>query len=228
MATGQRYFPPVSFAVDTNGVPLALAQLYFYVTGTDTLLATYSDVNLTVPNTNPVIADSSGQWPSIFMSTAQYKVRLFDSSDNEIWTRDPVFVSVQSSTEQFASGVRLLFPQAAAPTGWTQVLTINDRVLRVVSAAGGGIGGSWTISGLTGTVGSHTLTLNEIPSHSHVIYDNASGTTTGGGTDFVAPVGSTIGTGNSGGGAGHDHSFSGVFDGTWRPSYLNTIFASKD
>lgn len=228
MATGQRYFPPVSFAVDTNGVPLAGALLYFYITGTDTLLNTYSDVNLTIPNANPVEADTNGQWPSIFMSSALYKVRLFDSEGNEVWTRDPVFVSVQAVGE-FLSGVRLLFPQAAAPTGWTQVTTINDRVLRVVSTAGAGIGGSWTISGLGGTVAGHVLTIAELAAHTHTL--TAVGGSLAPGPDqgsSGAGTASTLTTSSVGTNSAHSHGFTASSDGTWRPSYLNIIIASKD
>lgn len=73
----------------------------------------------------------------------------------------------------FASGTKMLFAQATAPTGWTQVATFNDQVVRAVSGAtGGSTGGSWTISGLTyGGVGnvtdSHAITTAELPAHSH-------------------------------------------------------------
>ena len=63
------------------------------------------------------------------------------------------------------AGTRMIFYQASAPTGWTKVTTVNDRVLRVVSGDGGGTGGNWQISGIT--VDGHTLTINEIPGHTH-------------------------------------------------------------
>lgn len=43
-------------------------------------------------------------------------------------------------------GTVMVFFQAAAPTGWTQVVTQNDKALRVVSGAGGGTGGSHSIA----------------------------------------------------------------------------------
>jgi hypothetical protein len=80
-----------------------------------------------------------------------------------------------SATSEFASGTALVFPQASAPTAWTQDISKNDRVLRVVDTAGGGTGGTWTVGGLTTavTVASHVLSVTELPSHTH----NASGTT---------------------------------------------------
>jgi hypothetical protein len=46
--------------------------------------------------------------------------------------------------DRFPAGTRLCFQQAAAPTGWGQILgdTINNRMMRVVGTAGGGWGGS--------------------------------------------------------------------------------------
>jgi hypothetical protein len=46
--------------------------------------------------------------------------------------------------DRFPAGTRLCFQQAAAPTGWGQILgnTIDNRMMRVVGTAGGGLGGS--------------------------------------------------------------------------------------
>ena len=58
----------------------------------------------------------------------------------------------------FVAGTRLMFPQASAPTGWTQVTTdeANNRMLRVVSTGGSGTGGT------------HSPILNNVvPSHTH-------------------------------------------------------------
>lgn len=59
----------------------------------------------------------------------------------------------------FASGTRLMFPQASAPTGWTRVTTdeANNRMLRVVSSGNGGTtGGS-----------SSPILNNVVPAHTH-------------------------------------------------------------
>lgn len=44
----------------------------------------------------------------------------------------------------FPTGTRLMFAQASAPTGWTQITTdeANNRMLRVVTTTGAGTGGS--------------------------------------------------------------------------------------
>lgn len=111
--------------------------------------------------------------------------------------------------------------QASPPTGWTQVTTHTDKVLRVVSGSGGGSGGStafsscWT-SSTTGSEASHTHTV-------------------AGATDDATP-----GAGGSifaGGAFAHKHNFS-VTSGSgsahshtvqsYSPQYIDMILASKD
>lgn len=124
----------------------------------------------------------------------------------------------------FASGTALLFPQASAPSGWTQDTSINDRVLRMTSGSGAATGGTWTISGLT--VGNTTLTLSQIPSHDHTYEKSQDGNATRAGGGGTCNDGLTSDdTGNSGGGGSHTHSISA--SGAWRPSYYDVIRATK-
>jgi len=78
---------------------------------------------------------------------------------------------------------RMIFYQAAAPLGWLQVTTINDRLLRVSSAIGGTLGGDWEITGMV-AIG-HALTVAEMPVHDHAMQTAGehkhTGTTTGAG-----------------------------------------------
>lgn len=138
-------------------------------------------------------------------------------------------------------GTRMVFYQASAPTGWTKVVTVSDRVLRVTSGVGGGSGGSWTLSGLSASVsvGATTLSVSQMPSHNHDLYvqtanDNRwprdnSGVQgveiNKGGMSWVAtPVGSR------GGGGAHTHSASATItnNGNWRPAYIDVIVCEKD
>lgn len=72
------------------GVPYAGAKLYFYLTGTTTPQAVYSDSGLSVPLTNPVVADADGVFPPIYLGTGDYKVILKTSGDVTLETADPV------------------------------------------------------------------------------------------------------------------------------------------
>ncbi len=71
------------------------------------------------------------------------------NAGSAVFSTSLTVAGVDSSDFSFPSGTKMLFTQAAAPTGWVQDTSQNDRVIRVVSGTGGGTGGSWTVSGLS-------------------------------------------------------------------------------
>lgn len=161
------------------------------------------------------------------------------------------FTDLQSEiVPTFPAGTVMLFAQAAAPTGWTQVTTQNNKALRVVSGTGGGTGGTvaFTTAFSNQNVGDTALSLSQIPGHAHTF----SGSTSGVGdhvhsyTIIAAIGGSSYTGGGSGmvstttGGAGaHDHGFSGTTSTAGSGAthnhalnlavqYVDIIMASKD
>ncbi len=74
---------------DSAGDPLVNGKLYFYMSGTSTDLTTYADVNLTIPNTQPLVLTADGRIPNAFFSGLA-RVVLTDKDDVQIWDRDPV------------------------------------------------------------------------------------------------------------------------------------------
>ena len=66
----------------------------------------------------------------------------------------------------FPSGTKLMFAQAAAPTGWTQITddSATNRMLRVVNTTGAGIGGT-----------ASPILNNVVPSHTHGYSGNTGG-----------------------------------------------------
>jgi len=133
----------------------------------------------------------------------------------------------------FDSGVKMVFAQAAAPTGWTQDTSSNDAALRVVSGSGGGTGGTHAFSSPPSTAhthtgpshthstpshshshslsaGAHTLSTSQMPSHNH---SYKAGQTGSGGPFYSSSdyKGSnyTLYTYNSGSSSSHNHSLSG-------------------
>ena len=74
---------------DDAGDPLSSGKIYFYETGTTTLKDTFSDINQTIANTNPVILSAAGRQPNIFFSGTA-KAILVDKNDVQILVRDPV------------------------------------------------------------------------------------------------------------------------------------------
>ena len=114
------------------------------------------------------------------------------------------------SAVAFPAGTVMLFIQAAAPTGWTKSTAHNDKALRIVSGSGGGSGGSNVFStafGASGNTGATTLSISQIPSHTHSYYwgDNSAtgpvswGYNTNPGNNYSQPTSAT------GGGGSHTH-----------------------
>lgn len=81
-----RFLEPIMQALDTAGISIPGAKLYFYEKGTTTPQDTFTDDTLTTANTNPVIANGSGRFGDIFLLSAQYTVQFDDENDVNIWT----------------------------------------------------------------------------------------------------------------------------------------------
>lgn len=80
----QPFTLPLQIPLSTSGALLAGAKLYFYQTGTSTPQDTYSSYTLAggTENTNPVVADSNGVFPVIWLGrTTRYRVLLTTSAD---------------------------------------------------------------------------------------------------------------------------------------------------
>ena len=74
---------------DDAGDPLVSGRIYFYESGTTTPKTTYADVDLSIPNTNPVILTAAGRQPNIFFDGVA-KAILATSTGTQILVRDPV------------------------------------------------------------------------------------------------------------------------------------------
>lgn len=111
---------------DANGDPLAGAKLYTYVTGTATPLSTYTDDALAVAQANPVVADSAGRFPAIYLGNADYKMILKTSADVTVATWDPVH----------GGPANPLFSSISAKSGNYTLLTADNGKLLPFTATG--------------------------------------------------------------------------------------------
>lgn len=111
-------FQPFYVAIDGNGLAMAGAQLFFYQTGTTNPQNTYTTSALSTPNTNPVVADSNGLFPPIYLSPTgiDYKAILENSDGAVIATRDPLLVAQanSASTATLASASNVAIGAASA------------------------------------------------------------------------------------------------------------------
>jgi|TARA_B100001094_G_scaffold132279_2_gene128141 hypothetical protein len=149
--------------------------------------------------------------------------------------------SINSYYWMYPANTQKMFWESSAPTGWTQVtdVSVNNKMLRVVTGTGGGISSgilnfTSTLSsvkdieitvnetrtivppgGTPKVIGDHTLTVAQLPEHQHV---HTLGPTGGSAATPFSNTGARMidGSTNSGGvneGAGggpHDHPFSGT------------------
>jgi hypothetical protein len=76
--------------LDVNGKPIPGAKLYSYLAGTTTPAPLYADSSLTVPLSNPAIADGSGRLTAYMPSNTTYKLELRTSTDVSVWIQDGV------------------------------------------------------------------------------------------------------------------------------------------
>jgi microcystin-dependent protein len=85
--------PPLVFRqfFDDAGAPLANGNLYTYVTGTTTPLATYSNAALSVENANPIVLDDSGRCDLYLAAPpTAYRFRLEDSDGGLVDEQDDI------------------------------------------------------------------------------------------------------------------------------------------
>ena len=83
--------------------------------------------------------------------------------------------------DAFPSGTKMLFNQTSAPVGWVKDTTHDNKALRVVTGTAG-TGGSVNFTTAFGSenVGNTTLTIDQIPSHTHTFSGSGSTGAAGG------------------------------------------------
>jgi hypothetical protein len=132
---------PIFNIVDSVGAPISGAKAYFYLTGTTTLVNTYTTVGRTVANTNPVIADSAGRFPPIYLDPdITYRMQLKDASDILIADRDPIAGEggevFQYVHRTIATAGQTAFTLPITYTVGASALTVYVNGLRVEQGAG--------------------------------------------------------------------------------------------
>jgi hypothetical protein len=112
-------------------------------------IGTYSTTGPTLARTTIISSSNAGS--AVTFSGTVNVILTYPSSYS-------VRAAASGSNSEFATGTRLSFAQASAPTGWAQDTTdnANNRMLRVVSSTGNGIGGS-----------ASPILNNTVPSHTH-------------------------------------------------------------
>ena len=186
VGNGQQFF-------DNNGIPNAGGLIYTYQAGSSTLLTTYTTVNGTIANTNPIVLDSSGRTPSeIWMQTGySYKFVIQTSAAVTLQTLDnlyPILQSAPAVSATIPTGLISLWSGSlgSIPTGWVLCDGTNstpDLRDRFVVAAGSAYSVGATGGTADAIVVSHTHTATSVvtdPTHNHS--SNANGAYNGAGS----------------------------------------------
>jgi hypothetical protein len=150
-------FYPFGSNFDGDGVPRAGGTISFFQTGTSTPQNTFTDSTLATPNANPVVADSNGLFPPIYLSASfDYKAILKDSSGVTIATRDPLGYTPSTSPtppRSYLAGLTLstaggsstfsVAAGAAADTTNASAMTLAASITKTTTAwvVGSGSGG---------------------------------------------------------------------------------------
>jgi len=200
VGNGQQFF-------DNNGIPNAGGLIYTYQAGSSTLLTTYTTVNGTIANTNPIVLDAYGRTPSeIWMQVGySYKFIIQTASAVTLQTLDDLYPILQNApavSATFTTGMIIIWSGSlgSIPAGWVLCDGTNatpDLRDRFIVGAGntyavGAVGGSANAIVVTHT---HTATSTVTdPGHVHTtdaIYYGVSGPASSmGGSNL--PIGATI------------------------------------
>ena len=242
------------------------------VIGTDVTATSGTDIVFTTAVTSGQIVDivafgtfnlanfSIGDATDVSLtSVADGQVLQYNSTDSEFKP-----VDLESG---LPSGTKQLFVQTAAPTGWTKDTTHNDKAIRVVTgtvgtggttafstafatpSVSGSLTGAPAIGNLavsvSGNIGSTTLSVSQIPAHTHNVASDTDQSPNGGA--YAASDNSHLSnftTSSTGGGGSHNHShnISGSLSGApalgnlaldsstaaINVNYVDVIIATKD
>jgi hypothetical protein len=172
IGNGQQFF-------DNTGLPLNGGLIYTYQAGSTTPLATYTDVNGTIANTNPIVLDSSGRPPSQIWLTYgfNYKFVVKTSAAVTLGTYDNIYgiigVAGTSTGTTIPTGMISLWYGSigSVPLGWYLCDGTNgtpDLRDRFVVGAGSTYSVAATGGSANAIVVSHTHTATVTdPGHSH-------------------------------------------------------------
>jgi len=168
---------------DNNGVPLNGGLLYTYQAGSSTPLATYTDINATTANANPIVLNSSGRLDNEVWLTYgfNYKFVLQTSAAVTLGTYDNLYgiigVAGTSTGTTIPLGVITLWYGSigSVPTGWYLCDGANgtpDLRNRFIVGAGSTYSVAATGGSADAIVVTHTHTATSTvtdPGHAHGI-----------------------------------------------------------
>ena len=206
VGNGQQFFT-------NNGIPNAGGLIYTYQAGSSTLLTTYTTVNGTIANTNPIVLDAYGRTPSeVWMQAGySYKFVIQTASAVTLQTLDnlyPILQNAPASAPSLPTGAIILWSGSlgSIPSGYVLCDGSNstpDLRDRFVIAAGSSYAVGATGGSADSIIVSHTHTAASTstvtdPGHSHSANSQVYGLYITGGAGNIAYLAGTTGTATTG------------------------------
>jgi hypothetical protein len=95
------FYMPGRTAIDLNGLVAAGAQITFYATGTTTKQSIFADSGLVTELANPVVANTAGRFPTIYISDALvYRVvGEIPATSEDLFDVDPYYAGSASEAD---------------------------------------------------------------------------------------------------------------------------------
>lgn len=167
IGNGQQFF-------DNDGAPLNGGLIYTYQAGSSTLLSTYTTVNGTIANSNPIVLDAYGRTPSeVWLQQGySYKFVIKTSAAVTLQTLDNIYGILQtapSSAPTLPTGMILLWSGSlgSIPSGYVICDGTNgtpDLRDRFIVGAGSAYAVAATGGSADSIIVSHTHTVAD---HTH-------------------------------------------------------------
>jgi microcystin-dependent protein len=133
----------LSQQISSSGSPISGALLYIYQENSSTPVTTYSDFSLSTEQSFPIVADSAGRLPQIWVADGSYRARLTTSAGVEVFDEASVTAigassssssgSGSSAANGFETGDTMWVPVAGTRTGWVR---LNGRTIGSGSSSG--------------------------------------------------------------------------------------------
>jgi hypothetical protein len=130
-------FRPV---INTRGVLEPGALLDVFQSGTTTRVSVFSDADLSAPLTNPVVADASGVFPTVYFdNSAAVRVRVRQANGSVLGDADPYFSDGLSATDIVFEGAPLDEAISARPTSATLAASGGAGLVGFIQAGTGAV-----------------------------------------------------------------------------------------
>jgi hypothetical protein len=213
VGNGQQFF-------NNNGLPNAGGLIYTYQAGSSTLLTTYTTVNGTIANTNPIVLDAYGRTPSeIWMQTGySYKFVIQTSAAITLQTLDnlyPILQNAPASAPTLPTGAIILWSGSigSIPSGYVICDGANstpDLRDRFVIGAGSTYAVAATGGSADAITVTHTHTATSVvtsPGHQHFV---ANSDATGGSTSISLTSSNYLAGKSGGGGVSESYALQGT------------------